>query len=376
MQIVQNAAAAARQLAGCRVIDAEFMYRQRPAPGPERVVFDGALRSRLRELGPDDGVLWIANSAETLDSLNPFVTEFSHLRQTAALVNPAFESGDSGHTPRELRWQEPDSWARCTMTDRWARIDFALATGSALGEGWLAMPAHDAVWGRGLLTHLMRFALRHAQGSVPAAVSPYAPQPHSSMTGVDIPRDVIDLLNAAFERDSLLAWRIRRDQMQGFWGKMALMPCVQCDALLQHVNRGTFEDDLHIDRVLREQGFRARAWWAGNRSLYRQVLPVFDRAGARAVIERTLHYSLNVSGVGVGGSLLNMQRDPFLQMKARFFPHFGRACREADNLIAECSAEISFRLTEYGASWVDWGAFRHVVRVGDPYVEVWRRLKA
>jgi hypothetical protein len=373
MHRAASAAEAAAHLWGCRVVDAEFMYRPRPVHGPTRAVFDGALHSRLSALSAEDGVLWMADSPATLDSLLPLMRAFPHLRQAAALVNPVRWSGDAGDTPHRFCWSDASTWVRLATTDRWARIDFALAVGAALGACWLAMPAHDAVWGRGLLEALMRFALRHARGSMAAAVSPYAPQPHGLMDGAGIPRDVVDVLNAAFERDSLLRWRIWRDQVQGFWGKMALMPCVQCDLVRTHANQTTLEDDLQIDRVLREQGFQARAWWAADTRLYRQVLPVFDRAGVRTVIERTLHYSLNVPGAGVGGSMLNAPRDRWLRWRSHLSPRFARACHEADGLIAECSAEIAERLQTHGASWVDWGAFRHVVRVGDPSVEVWRR---
>ena len=30
------------------------------------------------------------------------------------------------------------------------------------------------------------------------------------------------------------------------------------------------------------------------------------------------------------------------------------------------------RLGRYGLSWVDWGTYRYVVRVGDPLVQVWK----
>ncbi len=373
MHVAESVAEAAAHLWGCRVVDAEFMYRPRPASGAAQVVFDGALRSRLSDLTTQDGVLWIADSAATLHSLTPFVDEFPDVRHAAALVTPSRWAGAAGDTPFALGWEQPAAWVRMATTDRWARIDFALAVGAALEGGWLALPAHDAVWGRGLLETLMRVALRHARGSGAAAVSPYAPHPHRQMAGAGIPQDVVDVLNAAFERDSLLRWRMWRDQMQGFWGKMALMPVAQCAAVRAHANQTILEDDLQIDRVLREQGFYARAWWAADTRLYRQVLPVFDRAGVRAVIERTLHYSLNIPGAGVGGSFLNSPRDAALRLRAQLSPRFGRACHEADALIAECSAEIAKRLQQHGASWVDWGAYRHVVRVGDPSVEVWRR---
>jgi len=54
-------------------------------------------------------------------------------------------------------------------------------------------------------------------------------------------------------------------------------------------------------------------------------------------------------------------------------PRFRSAHQAAAALIAECSSEIQVRLERYGLSWVDWGAYRHVVRVGDPCVEVWKR---
>jgi hypothetical protein len=98
---------------------------------------------------------------------------------------------------------------------------------------------------------------------------------------------------------------------------------------------------------------------------------VFSREDAKTVIMRTLHYSLNIPGQGA--SKLNFPLGALGRLRRRVSPSFARWNAEAEALIAECVAEIAPRLARYGASWVDWGAYRYVARVGDPAVEVWRR---
>jgi len=44
----------------------------------------------------------------------------------------------------------------------------------------------------------------------------------------------------------------------------------------------------------------------------------------------------------------------------------------AEQIIKDCQLEIQARVDQFGASWIDWGAYRYVVRVGDPTVEVWQ----
>ncbi len=240
------------------------------------------------------------------------------------------------------------------------------------GAGWLIMPAHDAVWGRGLLPRLVRLSHQHTRQNIPAAASPYTFYQHSDVPRVSIPPDVIDLLNISFGRDTLFGWKIRRDAVQAFWGKMGMIPFAMCGAILENAARFVWEDDLEIDRVIRNLGYGVRCTWIHDPAVYRQALPVFDRAGVRQVIMRTLHYSLNIPGEL--GSTLNVPLGPLGRLRSEINHHFKRYNAEAEALIAECDTEIRARLTQFGASWIDWGRYRYVMRVGDPQVEVWQQL--
>lgn len=365
--------AIATALAGRRFIDAEFMYKPRPERGRARIVFDFALRSRLSALSSADAALFICDSQATIDSLEPLAAEFPHLPAAYAVANPQPWSGPSADTPRQLQWESAGRWRRYAMTDRWARIDFALHVGSLLkNPGWLVMPAHDAVWGRELLPRLAQFGERHARQGLPAAVSPCTYHQHSPVEGAHIPRDVIDLLNTAFGRDSLFGWKVRFDQVQAFWGKMGMLPFGMCKSVQAQAEKFVWEDDLEIDRVIREAGYGVRGLWVRDPQLYRQALPVSDRDGVRRVIERTLHYSLNVPTQDAGASTLNFPLGPLGKMRRVINPRFRRCNEQAEALIAECTHEIRSRLQRFGASWVDWGAYRYVMRVGDPMVEVWK----
>ena len=180
-------------------------------------------------------------------------------------------------------------------TDRWARILYALEVASLLPDsGYLIMPAHDAVWGRGLLALLADLSDHYANNGLPAAVSPYPRAQHSVVPGVDIPPDVIDALNAAFSRDSWLRWRLRSGHYQAFWGKMGMIPFGMCGDVLRRAEPMVWEDDLEIDRVIREAGY-GLACRMTHPSIYRQALPVFDRAGVCAPLsnERCIIHSIS-----------------------------------------------------------------------------------
>ncbi|HUN10539.1 MAG TPA: hypothetical protein PLQ56_28325 [Aggregatilineales bacterium] len=364
----------AAHLPGVRFLVAEFMYRPRPAEPHAQAVFDYAWRSRLAQLDDRDGVLLLCDQPATLESLRPVLADYPHLRVWWAVVNPLAGAQpcaptDQSGLPYQLGWPDPHSWQRVTMTDRWVRIRWALAAGARyqpLTTAFLVMPAHDAVWGEGLLPYLVRRA------GARVAVSPVTYHQHSPIPGVTIPVEVIDLLNAAFGKDALLAWKLHRDQHQGFWGKMSLLRLDCCGSLLENLQPCAFEDDLAIDSALARMGTPARGVYIRDPRLYRQALPVFDREAARRVIERTLHYSLNIPGEGISGSSLNQPLGPLGRLRL-LHPRFRSAHQAAAALIAECSSEIQVRLERYGLSWVDWGAYRHVVRVGDPCVEVWKR---
>ncbi len=374
MELAASSPAVAAQLSGCRLISAEFMYKPRPTEPRARRVFDFALASRLAELSryDDAAVLLICDSAASADSLSDLPAQYPKLEITAALANPepVAPPDEFAETPARCQWEHPAGWRRYAPTDRWARISFALDTARQVASpGWLIMPAHDAVWGRGLLDRLIRLSERYAQNGLPAAVSPYTPYQHSAVPGMDTPPAIIDALNAAFGRDLWLRWRLRAGRYQAFWGKTGMIPLGMCGEILRRAETFVWEDDLEIDRVIREAGYGARAQWIGDAALYRQALPVFDRAGLRAVIERTLHYSLSIPG---DSSLLTRPLDAMGRLRRAVSPRFARALALSEAITAECQAEIAARLRQYGMSWVDWGAYRYAVRVGDPRVQVWK----
>ncbi len=379
-EIAPDPAEAAARLTGRRVICAEFMYKPRPPSERARRVFDFALNSRLQELSQheDAAVLMICNDRTTVDSLSEFRALYPQLALIFALTNPQplppSMRDAYADTPLRAGWGEPDSWRRYDLTDRWARILFALDTAYKLfAPGWLIMPAHDAVWGRGLLDQLIHLSERHAHNGLPAAVSPNTPYQHSAIPGVDIDPAIIDGLNAAFARDSWRRWRIRSGNYQAFWGKMGLIPFGMCGEVRRRVETMVWEDDLEIDRAIRVNGYGLYCQWIGSPKRYRQALPVFDRAGLRAVIERTLHYSLNIPGKFYGEtSQLNQPLDRIGRLRCALDRRFARGVALSEAITAECNAEIAARIERCGLSWVDWGAYRYVVRVGDPLVQVWK----
>jgi len=286
------------------------------------------------------------------------------------VTNPAPYTGQQGDTPARLGWEQATTWQRMAMTDRWARISAALTVGAGItGGGYLLMPAHDAVWGEGLLERLAQISRRYGRDGMGAAISPYTYHQHSAVPGAAIPTGVIALLNTAFSRDTLFPLRIRWDRVQAFWGKMSLTPVELCQTILEATDKILWEDDLEIDSALRASGKAARCVWVQNARLYRQALPVFDREGVRTVIERTLHYSLNIPG---DTSLLTRPLDRIGRLHRLVSPRYARALALSEAITAGCQAEIRGRLDKYGMSWVDWGAYRHVVRVGDPSVQVWK----
>jgi hypothetical protein len=342
------------------LIAVEFMYRPRPTDLRRRRVFDFALDSRLRELNASDGAacLLLCDSAATAASFAHLPAAYPRLPLYAALINPLpdFSGGDM---PSRCGWAHPEGWRRYALTDRWARILFAFDVCADLPDGWLIMPAHDAVWGAGLLDALMTLSRQNAHNGQLAAVSPYTPHHHSPVPGADIPTEMIDALNAAFARDPDLRGRIESGRHQAFWGKMGMLPFGMIAGVRGAVKTFVWEDDLEIDRAIRALDFGVRCLWVDDPALYRQALPVFDRADLRAVLLRTLHYSLPIPGAYPGAhSALNLPSDG--------------ASPLADALIAECNAEIAARIAQCGASWVDWGAYRYVAQIGDPAVQVWK----
>lgn len=377
IEIRAQPAALAERLNGRRFVSAEFMYKPRPTEPHSRRVFDFTLGSRLNELSRYDSaaVLLICDRVATVASFADLPAAYPHLPILAAIVNPQPISPTApdpyADTPAHCGWEQPERWQRYALTDRWARIAFALEVASKLEtSGNLIMPAHDAVWGQGVLEKLEQLSESHTQNGLPAATSACTPHHHSPVPGVDIPQEIIDALNAAFARDSLLQTRIERGEYQAFWGKMGIIPFGICGEVLRRAERFVWEDDLELDRVIRLAGCAVSCLWADDPALYRQALPVFDRAGLRAVIERSLHYSLNIPG---DTSLLTRSLDEPARLRRQLEPAFADGLALSEALTAECQSEIAARLERYGASWVDWGAYRYVVRVGDPFVQVWAK---
>jgi hypothetical protein len=352
----------------------EFMYRPPSTDPRARAVFESALRSRM---AAHDGVtVFLCDSDRTAAALNRMGITFAETR----IVNPR-----PLDAPPESPFNWGGMWQRMTMTDRWARIREALKyvtsppnplsiwrggverseTGVRLD--YLLMPAHDVIYSRDLLHKLIAFSQQHAANGVPAAVSPYTYYQHSPFAGV--PQQIVDGVNAAFNRDPAFRLQIESGEAQGFWGKMGLIPFEICGALLQTVDTDVWEDDLEIDRAINVLGYAARALWVDDPAQYRHVLPAFDEVGVRRVIERHLHYSLRT-----GGSHLTQPLSGMARYQRVIDPRFGAAGAWADRLIAEEHAAMLRRVDHYGASWVDWGAYRYVARPYDPHVEVWKRV--
>ncbi len=370
MELYADTASAAQSLQGAHFLGAEMLYRPRPAEVRERAVFDHSLRSRLGALHADDGLLLLVDSPESAELVSPLLAEYPQVRAAALVVNPAPQA-DAPATPLALGWDEPEQWTAFVMTDRWVRLLAALAVASqAGGDGWLALPALDAVYGRPLLAWLEAQAVTLGQDTL-AAISPVTPFQHYLVPGVRIPLGVVEAFNSAFNRDETLLARLSSGQAQGVWGKMSLIPRAACAGLAGALDTTLWEDDKELDRALRERGVITRGLWLRDPALYHQSPPVFDRAGLKAVIERTLHYSLNIpAAVPAGSSMLAMPMNARFSAEDSIWYHEGRQL--ADELIAECLAEIAARVARFGASWVDWGAYRYVARVGAPSVEVWR----
>lgn len=375
MQTSSQAADVVPLLHGARFVAAEFMYKPRPASQRERRVFDFALDARLSELSRyEAAVLLICNDAQTVNSLAHLPAAYPRLKMISAITNPEpikrTQPDAYSDTPQRCGWTDAAVWQRYSLTDRWARLLFALDVACRLeSSGSLILPALDAVWGRGLLARLARLSESHAQNGVPAAASAYSYYQHSAIPDLPVDPLMIDAVNAAFNRDSRLRWRLRSGQYQAFWGKMGMIPFGMCGAIRDQAETMVWEDDLEIDRAIRAAGFRAVCRWFDHPTRYRQTLPVFDRAGLRAVIDRTLHYSLNIPG---DGSIISQPLDVWGRMRRRIDAPYAHALALAEAVTAECRGKIAVRLERCGASWVDWGAYRYAVRVGDPFVQVWK----
>ncbi|MBL8133864.1 MAG: hypothetical protein JNL42_18525 [Anaerolineae bacterium] len=371
--------AAGAALDGCTMVDMEFIYRPRPLEQRRRALFDVALHLRLTELARQEraGVCFLCADEASAASLEPLLKVFASLRKVHIVVNPPIMSGADGsadrQTPALAGWENPTTWIQYAVSDRWARIRFALETTSVLaGAGYVVLAAHDALWGSGLLEDLISFSKGRSAGGLPAAVSPYSPWHHSSVPGAALPQWGIDSINAAFGRDFWMRLRLTRGSHQGFWGKTGLIPFQMSAEILRRVDLRVWEDDLEIDRAVREAGFASCALWIDDPLLYRQSLPIYNQEDLRQVIDRTIHYSLNIPASPPGATSLILRELALpLRMRRRLDRRYAAALALVERTAEECVSAARSRIERYGMSWVDWGSYRYVVRVGDPFVQVW-----
>jgi hypothetical protein len=373
-------------------LHAEFMYKPRPTDEQVRATFDANLRSRLGALSAADRVLMICDSAATIDSLKPLMGEFPHLPTEYAIANP-HPRATQKDTPTRCAWETPDAWRQMDMSDRWARILVALRRAAEMGgDGYLIMPAHEAVYASGLFDTLIPLAeAKRRETGKWHAVSPIEAAPiRWQVRTARMPS-----LQTRFRRDGILAVRSRphkstmhdiftaafeREMLdgvceggQGFWGKMGMLPFAVGDELARVVDTDAWEDDLEIDRAMHELK-HGTACVKVQRSLYhlQYGIPFFQTPDkVRETINRHLHYSLKIPGDKP--SALHSAPSQRSLYRARTDAGYARALEAADALIAECDAEMRTRVARYGCSWVDWGAYRYVARPRDPAVEVWKR---
>jgi hypothetical protein len=344
-----------------KFLHAEFMYKPRPTEAVQRRTFDKNLRSRLNALSQHDTLLLICNHESTLTSLQPVLDAYPALQKCHVFTNPQPRAVQSD-TPARCDWESPERWTQMDMSDRWARILCALRYAEADGEreGYLVMPAHEAVFGEGLLEALAAFAHeQHTRTGLPHAVSP---APARS----DDASPALLLLDAAFDRapfDDVC------EQGQGFWGKMGMIPLALCAKLAREVDTDVWEDDLEIDWAMVEIG-GATACIRLPRQQYLLDYGDINIASVRQIIERHLHYSLRIPGEQASALLAAPSQHS--RARARGNAAYARAVQMADALIAECDAEMRTRVAKWGCSWVDWGAYRYVARPRDPAVEVWK----
>ncbi len=355
-------------IAKVRFIVAEFMPLGKRGtlardPRPLRLKGDD-FRQRRQALADGDFTYFVEDKYTKLAPRGIFARDYPNRGMTWDYHYAHSQDAQNGYI-KVFDWD--GHWVRLSMSDRWTRILAALELGRDAGTGgYLIMPAHDALYSRDLLLKLVAFSRQHAQNGLPAAVSPFTFYKHSPIADADIPADIIDLVNAAFNRDPAFRLQLERGAAQGYWGKMGLIPFEMCGDLLKTVDTRIWEDDLELDRAITALGYAARTLWIDDPAQYRQALFVVDEAGVRHIIERHLHYSLRTGGSALTQPLTDM---------ARYWriinPHLGAASVWAERIIDEEYAKMMQRVAQYGASWVDWGDYRYVARPYDPHVEVW-----
>jgi hypothetical protein len=348
------------------------MYKPRPTDELARATFDTNLRSRLSALTTADKALMICDSEATIGSLTPLMSEFSHLPTEYVIANPQPRTTQTD-TPIRCEWEAPDAWRQMDMSDRWARILVALHRAAEMGDdGYLVMPAHEAVYRRPLLDKLLALAEeKRAETGKWHTVSPIDHM-HYFLGEASRQEDpsTHNIFTAAFDRDML-------DHVcegeQGFWGKMGMIPIAICVELADAIETDAWEDDLEIDQTMHALG-HGTACIKVPRSLYHLQYggSFFQKPeNVRETVMRHLHYSLKIPGERP--SALQSPPSHRSLRRARTDAGYARALAAADALIAECDAEMRARVARYGCSWVDWGVYRYVARPRDPAVEVWKR---
>jgi len=367
---------AAEALSGLRWLSAEMLFKPPPSSGPARRVYEQALHSRLDELSRHEqsGVLLLADHARSASALHEALWRRPWLRAAVLVVNPQAIPREGLDTPRRCQWPDPTRWRLYDMTDRWARLRAALRFAAQQHIPYLLPPAWDAVWGRGLLAHLERISLSHAQDGRPAVVSPHTPWQHSPTRGAAVSPSIVRATVAAFNRDGRWLKRLAQGQAQALWGKMSLIPWQAAELLHEQADWRVWEDDRELDAVLQAAGYPVRAAVIERAALYRHALPVFTEDDLLGLIERHLHYTLDIpNSLARGATLLHAPLSPGgLLWARRHDPRWQQAIRTSERLLAQAQARIRQRLAQFGCSWVDWGRYRLVAQPGQPFVQVWK----
>ena len=367
---------AAEALSGLRWLSAEMLFQPPPSSGPARRVYEQALHSRLDELSryEQSGVLLLADHPRSAEALHAALWRRPSLRAALIVVNPQPIPRDSLDTPRRCQWPEPARWRLYDMTDRWARLRSALSFAAQQQIPYLLLPAWDSVWGRGLLAHLERISIAYARAGRPAAVSPHTPWQHSPTRGAAIPPAIVRATVAAFNREGRWLRRLAQGQAQALWGKMSLIPWQAAALLHEKADWRVWEDDRELDSILQTEGYPVRAAVIMRAALYRQTLPVFTEEQLLRLIERHLHYTLDIpDSLARGATLLNAPLSCGSWLwEQRHDPRWQQAIRTSERLLSQAQARIRQRLERYGCSWVDWGRYRLVAQPGYPFVQVWK----
>lgn len=386
--VYDNPFAAANTIRDTPLLSIEFMYQAfgGSGSGMGEMALSFALRSRLDQLSawvrPNDpdtdaAVLLICDSIDTARSFHFLQADYPRLKFCYGLANPEPQSIGIQHAvkwkARRYSWEDADQWRIYDMSDRWARILFALRTCAVISndtDGYVLMPALDSVWGDGLIDRLIgRSEVREQSIGRPTAVSPFTPFQHSPIPDCTYEPSVIDVMNACYNRDSTFPAQVRDGTGQAFWGKMSLTPYKLCEPILNEALPLVMEDDRELDGAVARADGSTYGDWIDDPTLYRQSPPIFDMAGVEQAVFRTMHYTADIPGnLSENGSIFCR---PLSVQAARMFPK--EVLDLSQSLINRCVARIEANIRRYGVSWVDWGRYRYVVEPGNPQVAVWSR---